>query len=739
MAQAKRTRIVGFPAALVRIAVLAALVVGAGRLTALESASAQSGGGSEGAASGVRVESLVEDFAHYVYIANNDLAKANAEAILDLSMDARDFLALVEDDPRLEERFRESYREAMKRAALADVASELRDLYEQGRRARARDVDEIKRNIELLTEGARARRLGHQRLLEAGEYGVPELLRVLIERRDAARVLEVKRVLRDLNKHAVAPLTTALLEVRPTAQAEIARILGGIGYESALPFLVELRETTADDAVRATARRAIERIGSAASGLPVHALYRELAEDYYDHSPSLTPFPGERFQPLWVYSASVGLYPRAIRTAVYHEALAMRHASRAMRLDRSDDASLAIWVASNYSREADEPEGYENPVYPSGEREASYYAVASGNRVLQMVLARAIDDRDTRLARQSIEALGVSAGEDAIRGSSGADRSLVRALDYPDRQVRYDAALVLASVRPESYFEGAERVVPILAGAIRDGSTRYAGVISHEEERQQFLRNTLEGAGFTVLPPGRSVGELMSSVATVPGVDVILMDTTENRTEEAIREIRRTARLSATPVVSILPVSAANRMRRGFYGEALVRFSREGVSGSEIMRKVEDLVEETTGEALSPSDARAYATEAVSALRDIAVASGGVYAIEDATLQLIGALESREGEIVSGIAGVLARIGESRAQSAIMDRALGASGARRIEMLRRVTESARRFGNMLEPRHERWLSGRLRDASGEEATAVAGLVGALGIADDAVVDLILDR
>ena len=130
---------------------------------------------------------------------------------------------------------------------------------------------------------------------------------------------------------------------------------------------------------------------------------------------------------------------------------------------------------------------------------------------------------------------------------------------------------------------------------------------------------------------------------------------------------------------------------------------------------------------------------AVEALRDIAIASGDIYAIGDATLQLAGAMESSDRDLASGISDVLARIEDSRAQIAVMDRAISARGGERVEMLGYVTDSARRFGNMLDPRHERWLSERLANASGDEATAAAGLVGALNLSSGAVVDLILGR
>jgi len=217
------------------------------------------------------------------------------------------------------------------------------------------------------------------------------------------------------------------------------------------------------------------------------------------------------------------------------------------------------------------------------------------------------------------------------------------------------------------------------------------------------------------------------------------MQATEGTSIEAIVEARRTSRLSATPVLSLLSASATNRLEGRFGDDGLTRFVREGVNASQIMRNIDDLIEVTTGAALNDRDAERYALEAVSALRDIAIASGDIYAITDATLQLVSALEGGSGDLASGIADVLARIGEPRAQVAIMDRAIVANGDERIGMLEYATESAKRFGNMLQPRQVRWLSERLRDGVGEEATASAGLVGALNLANDAVVDLIVGR
>jgi len=151
----------GFFGAVTRVVVMA--TIAGGLISVYESSTAIA----QSATREIRAVDLLDDFTHYVFIANDDLAEASARAILDLSMDPTDFLAMVEDDPRLEDKFEQSYRKALLRPGLESVASDLFQLYEDGRRARSRDISEIRRNIGLLTGGARAKRLARARLVEA--------------------------------------------------------------------------------------------------------------------------------------------------------------------------------------------------------------------------------------------------------------------------------------------------------------------------------------------------------------------------------------------------------------------------------------------------------------------------------------------------------------------------------------------------------------------------------------------
>ena len=116
-------------------------------------------------------------------------------------------------------------------------------------------------------------------------------------------------------------------------------------------------------------------------------------------------------------------------------------------------------------------------------------------------------------------------------------------------------------------------------------------------------------------------------------------------------------------------------------------------------------------------------------LRDIALARGGVYGIEDAAPALTAALGASTGGTKLSIAEVLSRISSPGAQVALLDMALAeAPGSiERIELLNRVADSAKRFGRQVNDRQIDRLLDVAADADGPAATAAAAAVGAMNL------------
>lgn len=681
---------------------------------------------------------LLEDFNYYVLTATHELAKANAAALLDRNIEPKRFVGLVEENPTMIERFERSTRNASVIPDLADVAGRLNRLYEDGKLAIARDPGEIGRNIGLLTGNRKGKLLATDRLKFAGEYAVPQLLEILQKRGDPVLEAEAQAVLVQMGPHAVAPLGAALTGgLDAVVQESVARVLGQIPYRWSLPYLYEARAKSTSEQLSLTIDRAIEKVDRPYdSAQSVPALYRDLAEAYYAEPSSLTLFPGESHQLLWKFTPEAGLQPTAIRTEVFHEARAMELCERSLRLDPSQNESIALWVASNLSREIDQPEGYENPVYGPDRRDATYYAVASGSESVQRVLARALGARDTRLARRAIQALTMSSGGAGLVRGADDRRPLVEALGYPDRRVQYEAALALGRGNPRESFEGADRVIPVLASAIRDADKRYALVISPRLEQQQELRAGLEKDGYTVLPPAGTLGELAGPISEVPGIDLIVTNMNAAATIDAVQDIRRNQRLSATPVIALMSPAGMAQQGVAIADDHLTKQLREGISGDQLAAAAKDLVDRVSGPMVSGEDARDYALAALDVLHEIAI-GGGVYDVRDATVPLISSLADSEGVKRLQIADVLSYVGDRRAQIAVMDAVIDAPEGERVALLSKAVESAKRFGNLLEDRHAKWIVKLAQDGGPEEATLAAAMVGALNLESTQVVPLIL--
>lgn len=690
------------------------------------------------------------DFVHYVKIARYDAAKSSWLSLQARQLSDVDFVQLVEASGDIA-RFDDAVQKASRTAALSDVGAAMMRKYEKGKLSRARHPSEIARNITELTGTLRGKLLAQERLRAAGEYAMPQLLEAYLDQSNPARRSEARLVIAGMGRNAVAPLCAALTNMPPAQQEQAAMLLGDLQWRTSLPYLADCRESTSSDAVRAACNRAITALGGTEA--TTADLYVELAEAFYSEKPEVMSFPGEDFQLLWEYSPAAGLTMTEIRTPVYHEARAMRLAERALSLQSASGGAnpdtVALWVASNYSRELDTPAGYVNPAYPvrgaagpglSPRRGAEYFGVASGADISQRVLGRALDTKDTPLARLALAAVERTAGVKALGDGTAARLPLVEALGYPNRRVQYDAALAIAAAQPATAFPASDRVVPTLASSLRGASSLYAAVICNDTEQYQMLRGLLQGQGYTVMPQGRTLADLEAPIAESPAVDlVVLAGHGAERAAAMINEAAGTPKTSATPVLALSTPDGYAELRTRFEGNPRVAVRQVGITPDAVTTSVNGLVTTASGGAISADEARAYAARAVRALRDLAVSGGEVLKVSDATLPLVGAFAEAKGQVKLDLGEVLARINAPSAQGALADAALGASTDERISLLGLTAQSAKRFGNLLEARHTTRVMELASTGNDAEATAAAALLGALNTSSGDVVPLILRK
>jgi hypothetical protein len=680
----------------------------------------------------------LRDFVHFVRIANYDVAGALGQELLDSGMEPEAFVDLVESTGE-GERLTRALTEAVRVPELEAVASGLDRLFRDGKLKRARHPDEVARNIALLNEGLRARSLGRERLLAAGEYAVPQLLEAFLQNNDLALKAQVQRVLIDMGRQAITPLATALPALDAARQEAVAEVLGLIPYRTSLPYLADLAQTTNVPAVRQAASAAMQRLGGT-GGEGVAGLYATLAEGYYDERAELTSFPDEAEQLVWNYDAGLGLVFVPVATDVAHEAMAMRLAERSLTLSPEQPETAALWVASNLSRDIDTPEGYDNPVYADARRPADYYAIAAGSDISQRVLGRAIADRDTPLALRAIGAIQETAGPRAMLAARFAGSTpLIDALNYRNRRVQYEAALAIGGAQPREVFGGSERVVPLLAGVVRDVSQRFALVLTGSDtESYERVRTVLEGEGYTVLPSG-TLDALRASIAEAPGIDLVVTGLALEPTLATLAQIRSEAALSVAPVVALVPGSEVEAVRREHRQDQTIAVRRSSIEDAEFAAAASQVVLVTSGGPIDQAEAAIYTERALSTLRDLAVQANPVLRVEDASDSLLTAVESAEGTVLAGITDVLSYVSQPRAQETLTTLALQAKDTdTQLMLLDRVAVSGRRNGNLLSDRLVRELVSLARSEDNVVATSAAAALGSLGVEASGLVPLILN-
>ncbi|MBS0195321.1 MAG: hypothetical protein JSR77_01035 [Planctomycetes bacterium] len=691
--------------------------------------------------------SLLSDFIHYTRISNYDLAESMGKELMGRNPTNAEFVTMVEAGDA--SRFIETAQRALRVQKLEPLAASMLKAFETGKLERARNPEEITKNIGLLTSTERGKRIAEERLVFAGEYAMPQLLEAMLDNSNPVRQNAVKRVIVGLGQQSVVPLCTAMMKVTPVQQEMIADVLGQIPHKTSLPYLADLAGSSTSNAVKAACKRSFDHLGAGSIGIgEVAILYRALAEGYYAERSDLTSFPGEDNQLLWTYEPGAGLVMTAVKTPVYHEAMAMALSERAMAIESGGGSAnadtLALWIASNLSREIDTPAGYDNPAYSTkgdnARRSAEYYAVAGGADVSQRVLARALTNRDTPLARRALAAVERTAGVKSLLTTGNEASPLVAALTYPNRRVQYEAALAIASAAPTEAFSGSDRVVPILASTIRGATTQTAAIITSDPEAYQGVRAILSKMGYSVMPQGRALTELAAPIAEAPAVDLVVgVGMTGDKIPAFIEEAKGTAKTQATPVFVLTSAESYIDLRRRYASDAAIAIRQAGIGEAAITETVKQLVEAASGGPISQDEATAYANRALSALRDLAVSRNPVLNAGDALLPLVAALPASQGPVKMRVADILSRVGNERAQRAVLDSATAASGPEKVAMLGLVAESGKRFGNLLEPRQVSKVVELAAKGSDEEATAAAALIGAMNLGNTELIPLIIKK
>jgi hypothetical protein len=462
-----------------------------------------------GGAQGQTIEKDWTGFLHYASIGRLDMAVAHGKSLLASEPNATELVKLSDENPQAVPALLDM-KNRSKNAELADLAGKILDIIEKGRYAKRSNTTVIAEEIDRLSGTARGRMTAAERLRNAGEYAVPSMLAALGDEARKDQIANIEYALEQMDKNATRPLVVGLQTKNAAVKAEIIRALGSIKDPQALPYLKLIIEQNDSPSLATMARNSMGEIDRTSVEVPAADLFVALGRSYYGHSDSLVPAADSNSANIWFWDADLGQLTRtAVATKYFNELMAMRCCEWALKADAQKGEAIGVWLAAYFKAESTkEP----MPAYfGEGHAPAGVYATIAGPQYVQQALGMALASKNQYMALGLIEALSRTAGESSLLAATSAGQPLIKALYYEDRQVKYSAAIALASAQPKVAFADAMLVMQLLAEAM----TAKAGSDWPQETADKYAAEALAAVNALATRGNKALDPALAQTALI--------------------------------------------------------------------------------------------------------------------------------------------------------------------------------------------------------------------------------
>ena len=641
-----------------------------------------------------------DDGWYFASIGRFDIADANFKALLGSDPDPVGLLEFADRVPRRQE----ILVTLAGNPVLGDSIKKVLGLLQEGERQIKADPTRIRQNIDRLGGPPRAYENGVGMLKDSGEYAIPFIVQALRDSAKKTLTQPILRALPQISRPALNPMVIALRMDDQTTVEYLVRALGQIGYWQSVPYLLKLRDNPQTlDKVRNVVNETLDELSKRGvtidpSLTTADAFYR-LAEAYYEGDDALTADPRLDTANVWYWKDDI-LANIEVPTPIFNEIMCMRCCEEALLANPDLKPALALWLAADFRREAQLPEGMTDYTRPDNYPTAAYFAQTAGAEYCLMALARAVDGGDAAVALGTIEALRKTAGSASLISDQSGRQPLAEALSFPDRMVRIRAALATANALPTQQFHNSQNLMPVLNEAVMlFGGARFALVIDPSAESGNNAAATLRGLGYSaVVEPGLFAG-LERARTELPGLDVILLASDMSNPDLAagVQQLRQEFRFASIPLVVVAKPAQIKMVEEFVQGDhrlAAVAVDSSDKVLSDAIAAVSKSVGATT---ITPEVGSVLSLEATMALGLLAMTNNPLFDVADAETALITTLKTDDAVLRRAVAQVLGYIGATAAQEAVARVALNASEAEdmRVTMFAAWAEAAKHHGNLV--------------------------------------------
>jgi hypothetical protein len=430
-------------------------------------------------------------------------------------------------------------------------------------------------------------------LRNAGVPAIPEMLKQMSLAEMAPHQDLMVIALTKMGIQIVPPLIGALESPQPQIRGAIIDVLGWLDAKEAIPYLwFPAFDGNQPDGINAIARMTLAKLlkgsplqVSQLSSVEASNELRRLARAYFRNS-ELLPINQDGYVSVWTWDSAAGtVAEQTLRPELASLKLSAQFAKQSLTLSpeqpepqRQYLASLLGWEVLHH--------GWDKPRLANPDS-AMYLAMTAGEATVAQVLAEALEAAQPATAVAALEVLSQIGSREQLATQPGLKSPVIAALNSPDQRVQFAAATTILKLDPKVTFNGASRVVPILARTLTDPAQPRAIVIDSDKRRSTVTAGYLFDGGFEGIATttGR---EGFEQAATLAGVNVIIVHVNCARWElkQTVANLRADARTAAIPLVIYGPSKLEREMNRLVYRSAPATFVIESATPDDFLSQL---------------------------------------------------------------------------------------------------------------------------------------------------------
>jgi HEAT repeat protein len=529
----------------------------------------------------------------------------------------------------------------------------------------------------------------------------------------------------------VVPVLLGALE-SPTESVRTAGIqaLGYLGARQAVPYLLAPAfDELQPSGIRYAARQALSRIlglpTERGEGPPSFGAAAQLRKVAREALANRLPWPTtDGLTDVWTWNNDSKLVvDNRLPPAAANVYTALRFAREALALSPEDRESQALLVAADFAWRAETPG--ESAKLAGSPNDT---ALIVGPEVLSDALTLGLKLGNPAVSVGALRALSAVGTRHQLYGAQEPRSPVLAALNDPNPDVQYAAAVVVLQAHPDRRFRGSQRVVEILTRAISGTNSPFAVVVDANRQRANEMAGLFTQIGFETVTAftGREGFEIASDRA-----NVVLMAVHVNvirwPLSQTVSNLRADARTAQIPIVIYGPESERQHVVGILTRYPQVDYVAESSTEAAVDSQVGPFLRRALALAQTPANREQRIADATAWLAEIARSNRtDIFSLDSAANPLM-ALSNDKATYANAMTALAAiprgEVQKHFAQLAFTDRF---DAAIRIDAARHLAEHIQRYGLLLSRSEVAQLEGALHDASSPElATALAAAVGTL--------------